>query len=219
MSVKERIVLAPKKATTQSGQKTRERILEATIELVCQKGFAGTSVREVCEAVGVAKTAVYWHFGNKAGLMAAVIETVTRRWMSDFEDAAAGGKTPKDAMDGLLSVTRRMVTERSQMLRIMILTVMEQGTVDPEIIDKVRVLTDEIIITIGEGFTRSIGMELPDMDLLGHTIIALTHAALRRRIMDPNVDLDRLLKDFERTVNVLVVDRLKRASRANKKKK
>jgi len=209
--------LAPQKTTTQHGQKTRDRILEATIELVCRKGFAGTSVREVCEAVGVAKTALYWHFGSKSGLMAAVIEDVTRRWMADFENAAAGGKTPKDAMDGLVNVTRHMVTERSQMLRIMILTVMEQGTVDPEIVDKVRILTDEIIVTIGEGFTRSIGMDLPDMDLLGHTIIALTHAALRRRIMDPEVDLERLLKDFERTVNVLVVDRIKRASRSKKK--
>jgi len=210
--------VATKKATTQHGQKTRERILEATIELVCKKGFAGTSVREVCEGVGVAKTAIYWHFGSKSGLMAAVIETVTRRWMADFEQAASGGKTPKDAMDGLVNVTRHMVTERSQMLRIMILTVMEQGTVDPEIVDKVRVLTDEIIVTIGEGFTQTIGMDLPDMDLLGHTIIALTHAALRRRIMDPDVDLERLLKDFERTVNVLVVDRIKRASRSKKKK-
>ena len=209
--------MAPQKTTTQHGQKTRDRILEATIELVCRKGFAGTSVREVCEAVGVAKTALYWHFGSKSGLMAAVIEDVTRRWMADFENAAAGGKTPKDAMDGLVNVTRHMVTERSQMLRIMILTVMEQGTVDPEIVDKVRILTDEIIVTIGEGFTRSIGMDLPDMDLLGHTIIALTHAALRRRIMDPEVDLERLLKDFERTVNVLVVDRIKRASRSKKK--
>ena len=209
--------MAPRHSTTEHGQRTRDHILEATIEIVCRKGFAGTSVREVCESVGVAKTALYWHFGNKSGLMSAVIETVTRRWMADFEQAAQGGTTPKDAMDGLMEVTRRMVTEQSQMLRIMILTVMEQGTVDPEIVDKVRVLTDEIIETIGQGFTRSIGMELPEMDLLGHTIIALTHAALRRRIMEPDVDLDRLLRDFERTVNVLVVDRLKRASRAKKK--
>lgn len=209
--------MVAKKSSTQHGQRTRDRILEATIGIVCRKGFAGTSVREVCEEVGVAKTALYWHFGSKSGLMAAIIEKVTREWMADFEAAASGGKTPKEAMDGLVDVTRHLVVERSQLLRIMILTVMEQGSVDPEIVDKVRILTDEIIVTIGEGFTRSIGMELPDMDLLGHTIIALTHAALRRRIMEPEVDLDRLMDDFARTVNVLVVDRIKRASKAAKK--
>jgi hypothetical protein len=95
----------------------------------------------------------------------------------------------------------------------MILSVMDQDNVDAEIIERVRVLTDEIITTIGQGFTRTLGGELPDLDLLGHTIIALTHAALRRRILDPTTDLDRLFKDFQRTVNLLVFDRMKRMSR------
>jgi AcrR family transcriptional regulator len=210
------MLMVLRQATTAHGQATRKRIIEVTTELVCRKGFAGTSVREVCEAVGVAKTALYWHFGSKSGLMAAVIEMVTTAWLEDFQSIAGGGGTPQDALDGLLAVTRGLVVDRSELLRIMILTVMEQGTVDPEIVAKVRILTDQIIETIGEGFTKALGIQLPDMDLLGHTIIALTHAALRRRIMDPETDLDRLFKDFERTIDLLVADRLRQLSRKKK---
>lgn len=204
--------MVAKQAVTAHGQATRNRIIEVTTDLVCRKGFSGTSVREVCEEVGVAKTALYWHFGSKSGLMTAVIEVVTNAWLEDFQSIAGGGGTPKEALDGLLKVSRGLVVDRSELLRIMILTVMEQGTVDAEIVTKVRIMTDEIIETIGKGFAKALGTDLPDMDLLGHTIIALTHAALRRRIMDPEVDLDRLFKDFERTINLLVADRLRRLS-------
>jgi AcrR family transcriptional regulator len=210
--------MGAERSVTEHGQATRDRILAATIDLVCRKGFSGTSVREVCEAVGVAKTAIYWHFGSKSGLMTAVIESVTVAWIDDFESVSRGEGTPQERIDGLMEAVQRLVIDRSELLRIMILTVMEQGTVDPHIVTKVRVLTDAIIVTIGEGFTKALGTELPDMDLLGHTIIALTHAALRRRIMDPDVDLDRLFKDFKRTVNVLVTDRIVRQGRKKRSK-
>lgn len=205
--------MAGAKAATAHGQATRDRIVSETIGIVCRRGFVGTSVREVCASAGVAKTALYWHFGSKASLMTAVIESVTEAWLADFKSVTLGGGSPKESLDGLMAVVRGLVEDRSELLRIMILSVMEQDNVDAEIIERVRVLTDEIITTIGQGFTRTLGGELPDLDLLGHTIIALTHAALRRRILDPTTDLDRLFKDFQRTVNLLVFDRMKRMSR------
>jgi AcrR family transcriptional regulator len=198
------------KASTAHGQATRDRIIEETINIVCKKGFAGTSVREICEAVGVAKTALYWHFGSKTGLMSAMIEDVTAGWIRDIETNSQEKLTPKARLDKLLADLRDLVDNRSHLLRVLMMAVMEQGTVESEIRETVRDLTDRTIQAIMQGYKDTLGIELPDMDLVGHTIVALLHASLRRRLMQPDADMDRLFKDMQHTINLLVSDRLKR---------
>ncbi len=78
-------------------------------------------------------------------------------------------------------------------------------------------LTDRTIAAIGKGFNEAMGLDLPDVDLIGHTAVALLHAALRRQLMEPDCDMDRLFIDMRRTLNLLTVDRVKRISRAQKK--
>ena len=56
-------------AATAHGELSREKILAAAIALFSDRGFAGTSVADVCERAGVVKTALYWHFENKEGLL------------------------------------------------------------------------------------------------------------------------------------------------------
>lgn len=57
-----------------SQAKTRERILRAAKELFLARGFAGTSVDEVCARAGVTKGSVYYFFKSKEGLGLAVLE-------------------------------------------------------------------------------------------------------------------------------------------------
>ena len=52
--------------------KARERILHAAHDLFIHKGFANTSVREICEQANVTVPVLYYHYDNKEGLFAAV---------------------------------------------------------------------------------------------------------------------------------------------------
>lgn len=47
---------------------SRQQILDAAEELVLQQGLAGTSIRQVAERAGVAKSLVFYHFQSKARL-------------------------------------------------------------------------------------------------------------------------------------------------------
>lgn len=51
-----------------NGQQSRENILLTALSLFVEKGFAGTSVRDVAGAAGVNLAAISYHFGDKAGL-------------------------------------------------------------------------------------------------------------------------------------------------------
>ena len=61
---------------------TRSAILREAALLFAARGFDAVSVREVVEAAGVSKPALYYHFGSKEGLASALIgeflESATR---------------------------------------------------------------------------------------------------------------------------------------------
>jgi AcrR family transcriptional regulator len=50
----------------------RERLLQAGLELFGQKGFAGTSVTDLCDHAGVSRGLIRFHFGSKQALADAV---------------------------------------------------------------------------------------------------------------------------------------------------
>jgi AcrR family transcriptional regulator len=52
---------------------TRDRILEVTLQLIADHGFAATSTREISERLGFTKAALYYHFRTKEDLLAAIV--------------------------------------------------------------------------------------------------------------------------------------------------
>ena len=58
---------------TAKGLATRERIVEAAAMLMYSGGVAGTSWEDVQKAAGVSASQLYHYFGDKQGLVRAVI--------------------------------------------------------------------------------------------------------------------------------------------------
>jgi AcrR family transcriptional regulator len=59
-------------AVTGPGENTRSKILDVALELIAERGFAGTSTRELAERLGFTKAALYYHFRTKDDLLAAL---------------------------------------------------------------------------------------------------------------------------------------------------
>lgn len=55
------------------GQRTRQAILDAALELFAENGYFGTSLRDVASAVGVRESALYNYFKSKEALFDALI--------------------------------------------------------------------------------------------------------------------------------------------------
>lgn len=56
-----------------SGQRTRQRILDAAYGLFRRKGFTRVSMDDIAAATGVTKRTLYHHFESKDALLAAVL--------------------------------------------------------------------------------------------------------------------------------------------------
>jgi AcrR family transcriptional regulator len=61
-------------AVTKQGRATRERIVRAAAELIAAHGAAGTSLDDVRAATGASKSQLYHYFGDKHGLVEAVVD-------------------------------------------------------------------------------------------------------------------------------------------------
>ena len=57
-------------------QGTRERILDAALDLFGERGLTGTTVRDIAARAKVNVAAISYHFGGKDELYRAVAETV-----------------------------------------------------------------------------------------------------------------------------------------------
>lgn len=54
---------------------TRERILEAALDLFARQGFAGTSMRQIAQQVGMRASSLYNHFPGKEAIFGGLIES------------------------------------------------------------------------------------------------------------------------------------------------
>jgi AcrR family transcriptional regulator len=55
------------------GQQTRQALLDAALELFAEKGYFGTSLRDIARHVGVRESALYNYFPSKESLFEAVV--------------------------------------------------------------------------------------------------------------------------------------------------
>ena len=83
----------------------RERLLESTVNLFAEKGYAATPVREIVENAGVTKPVLYYYFKNKEGLFHAVLD-----WAAELQEEVLSEalNTPGTALDRILAMTQQI---------------------------------------------------------------------------------------------------------------
>jgi AcrR family transcriptional regulator len=89
-------------ATTELSAETRSRILETAWEHVRERGVEGVSVKDVAAAAGVSRQLVYFHYGNRAGLLLAMARHQDRRSGIVDRVAAARELPPVEGFEALL---------------------------------------------------------------------------------------------------------------------
>jgi AcrR family transcriptional regulator len=77
---------------------TRQRLLEAGLEVFARDGFRGATIERICRRAGANIAAAHYHFGDKERLYAAVFEHAERRARADARPDAAPKGTPEDRL-------------------------------------------------------------------------------------------------------------------------
>lgn len=104
-------------------QESRRLLVTAATELFTERGYRQTTFEDIAKRSGVSRGSIPWHFGNKEGLLAAVVDHAVADFRADADTLDAG--TLDEAMHALEAFTRGPST---QLFVTLIAEAMEPGS-------------------------------------------------------------------------------------------
>ncbi len=96
-----------------AAEDTRTRILDASRDLFVEQGYAGTSVRDIADRLGMTKGSLYYHFASKEELLLALMTPLVDALDDFVARANAAGAVTGD----LLRVLVDRLDEHGPVLR------------------------------------------------------------------------------------------------------
>ena len=87
---------------------TKERILDAALEMFSQNGYAGTNIRELSASLGLVKSGVYKHYESKEAIWNALLDEMIAYYGEHFGSAEHLPPVP-DSLEELVQMTMQMV--------------------------------------------------------------------------------------------------------------
>ena len=109
---------SPVVAPFEQDEHTRNRLIRAAVHVFDRKGYAAASVREIVELANVTKPALYYHFGNKEGLILAILEDAARELGTAMVRATARQGTTRERLTGLFDELNALFARHVPVVRV-----------------------------------------------------------------------------------------------------
>ncbi len=119
-----------KNRRTELGDRSRERIRKTTLMLMSKIGYGGPSISAIAKRSGLPASSLYWHFGSKQALLAAVAEDGAARWLAlipNWEDIEG---PPLERFDRMFQAIARQFDRQPEIIRLILTLYMERGKTD-----------------------------------------------------------------------------------------
>jgi len=81
---------------TRNPERTKLAVLDAAEQLFAERGFVGTSMRDIADASGVSQPLIQYHFNHKDGLYEAALRRAVEAYAARFPEAARVADQPAD---------------------------------------------------------------------------------------------------------------------------
>ncbi|HWQ90763.1 MAG TPA: TetR/AcrR family transcriptional regulator [Clostridia bacterium] len=103
-----------------SGQhsETRQQILRAALRHFARHGYTATSVKQIVGSARVSKPALYYYFGDKAGLFQALVDTAHDERFRLIQEAAQRGRTIAEKLEEIVAVIFEYTLQNQELMRL-----------------------------------------------------------------------------------------------------
>ena len=88
--------------TKEEAEETKQKILDAAVELFETRGYDATRIEDIAEKMGMTRGAVYWHFKNKDELFIYILEIFERRLDLLLEESKTIASSPLERLRWLI---------------------------------------------------------------------------------------------------------------------
>jgi AcrR family transcriptional regulator len=107
----------------------RERILETATSLFVSRGYDGVAMREISDACGITKAALYHHFAGKADLLSEIFTAYLDEMSAVITAGVDGGGSAEEQLRRVVRGLFDVPVERRAILR---LAMHDVGSLEPE---------------------------------------------------------------------------------------
>jgi len=136
------------------GARTRERVLEAAAQLIANCGYAATSIARISKASGANPASIYWAFGSKEGLFAAVMERAAEAF---FEEV---GEPPRDPDPwNRLAALAEAFEGGPAFLRLLLVLSLERRDGDPAVLEAARRVRAKAADQLAAGYVKALALD------------------------------------------------------------
>ncbi|MFD4637606.1 TetR/AcrR family transcriptional regulator [Lentzea sp. NPDC058436] len=108
-------------ARTATNLSSRDVILNAAHALIADKGYDGMSVSDLCARSGLPASSIYYHFGNKLGVLASLLERTSEELHALFPGPSAFDHlAPLKRFEAWFTAACRTLDKRPDYLRLLV---------------------------------------------------------------------------------------------------
>jgi AcrR family transcriptional regulator len=157
------------------GDRTAARILDAAEALFAERGYAGTTLREVAAQVGVRNPSLYNHFPSKESLYAAVLERGIDPLLAALSEFAEAGDRDARESRRLVERTMALLRQRPNLPRLIQHEALSGGRhLSPLLRERIR----PIFVRARETIEASPAARRWDADQIPLLVLALYHVVV-----------------------------------------
>jgi AcrR family transcriptional regulator len=103
------------------GEATRARLLDAAVLLFAERGLGGVSLREINEAAGQRNTnALHYHFGDRDGLIGAIVERFSTDLLPSVTTPLAADATTLELLRSTVDAYVGFIERETNLYRFMV---------------------------------------------------------------------------------------------------
>ncbi len=100
---------------------TRTRVIEAAIDCIYQEGFNAAHTNKIAEQAGVSWGVLQYHFGDKDGLLQAVLDNIFEDFLLTLTNTQLDGNDLEERLTQLIDVTWGLISKKEYRVSIAIL--------------------------------------------------------------------------------------------------
>ena len=78
-------------AATKKGRRTKQRICDATLELIHKKGYPNVTIADICQAAGVSNGSFFHYFKTKDDVLVAFVGRTRAQSLSIIANPLTSG--------------------------------------------------------------------------------------------------------------------------------
>lgn len=100
---------------------TRARVIQAAISCIYRDGFHAAHTNQIAREAGVSWGVLQYHFGDKDGLLQAVLDHIFQEFLDTLSQTRIEGDDLRQRLDQLIDVTWSLISKKEYRVSIAIL--------------------------------------------------------------------------------------------------